>query len=276
MRKRLSSLRKGSSKRCRERGNRLRWASGSNFVGCLLCGAYSNHSSHANVNVAVKVSMKCSMKIKCARNKSAKREKKIHQQQAKERAREASKAVWLGNKVVPGKAKDLRKATTLHKSLLPLAAFVIENVAYMEMPWQNIFLLLQLIPLLLVLLLLLLLLFHFPRLLYARLVYFLFPLVFVLLIRRKSATQVPPSVDLSLAHPHSFSHYLYGCLFPACVCVLELSGVCQFISVSIQFFASLGSQLSFIGDAGFSFVCSIVLKFPSRCQVLASTLSYKN
>lgn len=92
MRKRLSSLRKGSSKRCRERRNRLRWASGSNFVGCLLCGAYSNHSSHANVNVAVKVSMKCSMKIKCARNKSERgRRRYTSSKQKRERGRQAKR-----------------------------------------------------------------------------------------------------------------------------------------------------------------------------------------
>lgn len=90
--------------------------------------------------------MKCSMKIKCARNKSAKvGEAQREREGLREREREgqASKAVRAAKQsCVPGKAKDLRKATTLHKSLLPLAAaaFVIENVAYMEMPWQNIFL----------------------------------------------------------------------------------------------------------------------------------------
>lgn len=124
---------------------------------------------------------------------------------------------------MPGKAKDLRKATTLHKSLLPLAAFVIENVAYMEMPWQNIFLLLQLIPLLLVLLFLLLLLFHFPRLLYARLVYFLFPLVFVLLIRRKKKRNPSAAFCRSLTCSPSLLLSLFVCL--------SLSGLCVRVGV---------------------------------------------
>lgn len=173
---------------------------------------------------------------------------------------------------MPGKAKDLRKATTLHKSLLPLAAFVIEIVAYMEMPWQNIFLLLQLI-------LLLLLLFHFPRLLYARLdiLSFLSRICFI----NKAQNRTPSAAfsrSLSCSPSLLVSLFVWlslSGLVRVCVCVLKLSGVCQFISFSIQFFASLGSQLNFIGDAGFSFVCSIVLKFPSS-QVPASTLSYKN
>lgn len=54
MRKRMSSTRRAEECKMEVGVTGL----GSNFVGCLLCGAYSNHSSHANVNVAVKVSMK--------------------------------------------------------------------------------------------------------------------------------------------------------------------------------------------------------------------------
>lgn len=152
----------------------------------------------------------------------------------------------------PGKAIDLRKATTLHKSLLPRAAFVIENVAYMEMPWQNIFLLLRCC---------------FSIFLVYRTTrrILVFSLVFVLLIRRKSASQVPPLDDLTVSHALSPSLYLcLSCFLPClCVCVRKLSGVCQFISISIQFFASLDSQLNFMADAGSAFVYSIVLELPS-------------
>lgn len=218
MRKRLSFLsRRGEKGAERGRRNRLRWASGGNFVGCLLCGAYSNHSSHANVNVAVKVSMKCSMKIKCARNKSAMRVKKTEREQVREGERgKGRQAKRFGSKT----KLCLAKPKTCGKQQLCTSRFC---------RWRRLLLKLWLIwkcrgkifsfscswfffcccfSIFLV---------YCTR----ASIYFLFSLVFVLLIRHKIARQVPPSVDLSVALPHSLSHYLYGYLFLAlfvCVC----------------------------------------------------------
>jgi len=102
-----------------------------------LGGAYSNHPSHANVNAAVKVSMKCSMEIKCANNRRAKANGK-RQSQKESGGKAAGKwAGWAG--------ESCEKRWKLCQFCAAFSRFLgIENMAYMEMPRKSTFFLLPL------------------------------------------------------------------------------------------------------------------------------------